>query len=50
MICETHKPAYPKISNDKSMTSAENVEHKKGVGLFKLLKISSLLGSKQLFS
>ena len=32
------------------MTSMENAEHKKGVSLFKRLKISSLLESKQLFS
>ena len=38
-----HKPAYPQISNDRSMTSTENAELKKGVGLFKRLKISSLL-------
>ena len=33
MICDTHKPAYPQVSNDKSMTSTENAEHKKGFGL-----------------
>ena len=32
------------------MTSTENAEHKKGVGLFKHLKISPLLESKRLFS
>ena len=32
------------------MTSTENVEHKKGVGLFKRLKISSLFESKRVFS
>ena len=32
------------------MTSTENAEHKKGVGLFVHLKISPLLESKQLFS
>ena len=30
MICETFKPAHSLISNDKSATSAENAEHKKG--------------------
>ena len=50
MTCETHKPACPYISNDKSMTSTENAEHKKGVNLFKRLKINSLLESKLLFS
>ena len=50
MICETHKPAYPQILNDKSMMSTENGAHKKGMGLFKCLKISSLLESKRLFS
>ena len=39
MFCETHKPAYPSISNDKSTTSAENAEHKKGVSLFKRLPV-----------
>ena len=32
------------------MTSTENAEHKKGVGLFERLKISSLFESKRLFS
>ena len=32
------------------MTSTQNAEHKKGVGLFKYLKISPLLESKLLFS
>ena len=32
------------------MTSTENAEHEKGVGLFKRQKISSLLESKLLFS
>ena len=32
------------------MTSTENTEHKKGDGLFKHLKISSLLESRRLFS
>ena len=45
-----HKPAYPQISNDKSMTSTENVEHKKGVSLFRCLKIISLLESNRMFS
>ena len=49
MICETHKPAYPDILNDKSMTSTENMEHKKGVSLLKCLKTSSVLESKHLF-
>ena len=49
MICKTYKPAYQNILNDKSMTSAENVEHKKGVSLFKRLKISLVLESKHLF-
>ena len=32
----------------KSISSTENTEHKKGDGLFKRLKISSLLESKRL--
>ena len=32
------------------MTSTENGEHKKGVSLFKRLKVSSLFESKRLFS
>ena len=32
------------------MTSTENAQHKKGVGLFKHLKISPLMESKLLFS
>ena len=32
------------------MTSTENAEHEKGVGLFKRRKISSLLERKLLFS
>ena len=32
------------------MTSTENAEHKKWVGLFKRLKISSLFERKQFFS
>ena len=49
MICKKHKPAYPWFSNDKSTTSTEHTEHKKGVSLFKRLTISSLLESSWLF-
>ena len=45
MICETHTPAYPKILNGKGTMSTENVEHNKGVSLFK----RSVLESKHLF-
>ena len=48
MICETHKPAYPKHLNDKIATSTENVEHKMGVSLFKRLKISSVQKSNSI--
>ena len=50
MICEMHKPEYPYNSNDKSMSSTANTEHKKGDGQFKRLKISSLLESERFLS
>ena len=37
------------MSNDKIMTSTIKAEHKKGVGMFKRLKIGSLMESKRLF-
>ena len=49
MICETHKPAHPKISNDKSTTLTENAEQKKGLIVFKCLTISFYWKAKRLF-
>ena len=46
MICRTHKAAYPNMLYDQSTTSTENMDHKKGVSVFKRLKI---LESNHLF-
>ena len=46
MICEKKKPAYQYISNVKITTSIEKAEHKNGVGLFKHLRIGSLMANK----